>query len=125
MEGRGGGPSLGPKSKETLGAKGTKENFFLGSTGTRVGGNRHLVTPAPPCAMGGAGLSSRGGGDYKGHIFLHFFAHLHHIHSLLGGSVRRAQGIFLLFSIPTLWNPSEGGPGLVYHPHRRSGMQGE
>ena len=27
--------------------------------------------------------------------FLHFFAHLDHIHCVLGGSVRRAQGIVL------------------------------
>ena len=30
------------------------------------------------------------------HPFLHFFAHLHHIHSFLGGSVRRTQGMFFL-----------------------------
>ena len=34
------------------------------------------------------------------HPFSHFFAHFHHIHSFLGGSVRRAQGIFLGYGIP-------------------------
>ena len=44
------------------------------------------------------------------HPFSHFFAHLHHIHSFLGGSVRRTQGMFFgYFGALPLWDPSEGG----------------
>ena len=44
------------------------------------------------------------------HPFSHFFAHLHHIHSFLGGSVRHTQGMFFgYFGALPLWDTSEGG----------------
>ena len=51
------------------------------------------------------------------HPFSHFFAHLHHIHPFLGGSVGRTVGmLFGYFGAPPLWDPSEGG-GYEGHAH--------
>ena len=66
----GGGRHLAKKALETLGAE---ENFSLGHTGTRVGGDHYLVTPPPPLGETGVKL---GGGLQQGQG-VHLYSGIH------------------------------------------------